>query len=83
MLKSLLKRQRKDMNSTYTKAIVNGIEYELSYSEDGKPILKIYDEEFKMWVINEFSIISTGINEVIKKDLSRVHIEEMAKSSLY
>lgn len=67
------------MDNKYTKAIVNGIEYEFYYSEDSRPILKRYNEKYKMWVINEFSLVSTGINEKIKKELSRSFIEEMAK----
>lgn len=60
--------------------IINNNKYILSFRDDGRPSLKTYDEENKIWVILNFTLEETDTSEQIIKMLSEEFIKKVAFS---
>lgn len=69
--------------SNEQKVIIDGEEYTL-FIENGNPVLKRYDKEYKMWIelefLGKYESESNEIAEYITQTLSKEYIESMCST---
>jgi len=62
--------------------IIEGVKYDLTYEEDGKPVLKRYNDKYKMWEELVFSTEQdSSINERVTEMLSKIFINDLHSES--